>query len=82
MRCSSCYASNPAWTGICPSCGEPTNPIRLCPNGHILPPGAAECPVCPSMWPQPEPFAGLPQESGAALRLQGGLAQPYGELDQ
>lgn len=60
MKCSSCYADNAAWAAVCVMCGEPVVPVELCANGHILPPGSRDCPICPSMWPDAPPFAGPP----------------------
>jgi hypothetical protein len=58
MRCSECYEANPAWQDLCSRCGKPTLALRLCPNGHLLPPKVTDCPVCPSMWPNAGPFSG------------------------
>lgn len=60
MKCLHCYADNPPWQTLCSACGEPVTPVELCAAGHILPPGVRECPLCPTLWPSPPPFAGPP----------------------
>jgi hypothetical protein len=58
MKCSSCYADNALWAQVCVLCGQPIVPIEVCANGHILPPGSRECPICPSTWPAAASFSG------------------------
>lgn len=60
MKCSSCYADNDAWATVCSSCGQAVRRLELCPAGHLLPPGEHECPICPSLWPAVDAFAGPP----------------------
>jgi hypothetical protein len=71
MKCSNCYADNPAWQAICSACGQPVVPIELCASGHVLPPGVRECPICPSMWPEVAAFVGPPVLRGV-LWIEGG----------
>lgn len=75
MKCSSCYADNAAWASVCVMCGRAVLPIEFCPNGHILPPGERDCPVCPAQaWPE------APAWSGPA-RLRGVLVFEGAFLD-
>ena len=60
MKCSHCYAENQPWATVCSSCGQSVLRLEICPAGHLLPPGAHECPICPSLWPEVESFAGPP----------------------
>ena len=60
MKCSHCYVENPPWSTVCSSCGQPVLRLEICPQGHLLPPGVQECPVCPSLWPEVSSFAGPP----------------------
>jgi hypothetical protein len=60
MKCGVCYADNPYWQEVCSRCGEPVVPVRLCPAGHVLPPGSTECASCSKSWPEVTPFHGLP----------------------
>jgi hypothetical protein len=60
MKCSSCYADNNAWATVCSACGQSVRRLELCPAGHLLPPGEQECPICPSLWPAVDAFAGPP----------------------
>ena len=60
MKCSHCYETNTAWATVCSSCSQPVRRLELCPAGHLLPPGAAECPVCPDLWPDVTAYAGPP----------------------
>ncbi len=73
MKCSACYADNDAWVSVCLMCGEAVVPVELCLNGHILPPGSRECPLCPSMWPEAAPFSGPPVLRGVLLVERGTL---------
>lgn len=58
MKCSHCYAENPAWSTVCSSCSQPLLRLEVCSRGHLLPPGEHECPICPSLWPEVSAFAG------------------------
>jgi hypothetical protein len=87
VKCGSCYAGNAAWAAVCVMCGEPVVPVELCANGHILPPGSRDCPVCPSMWPDVAPFVGPPLlrgvlwvERGRLKEGESGRALPYLEV--
>jgi len=78
MKCSSCYADNDAWVTVCIMCGDPVVPVELCDNGHILPPGARECPLCPSMWPDVSTFSGPGVLRGILLVERGRLENEAG----
>ena len=87
MKCSACYADNAAWTQICVMCGQPVVAVELCVNGHILPPGSRECPICPSMWPEAPAFSGPPLlrgvlvlESGRIVERRTGAEQSFIEI--
>ena len=67
MKCSHCYAENPPWSTVCSSCSQPVHRLEICFQGHLLPPGVQECPVCPSLWPEISAFAGPALLRGAAL---------------
>jgi len=58
MKCSHCYADNKAWATVCEACGQAVQRLETCPLGHLLPPGGRDCPVCPSLWPEVDAFAG------------------------
>lgn len=60
MKCSNCYGENPTWSTVCSSCGQPVLRLEICSQGHLLPPGVQQCPICPSQWPDISPFAGPP----------------------
>ncbi len=74
MKCSQCYAENPPWATVCSSCGQSVLRLEICPGGHLLPPGVRECEVCPSLWPEVEPFAGPPVLRGFLWVVKGRLA--------
>ncbi len=73
MKCAACYEENPPWQAVCSRCGQHTRALQLCPSGHLLPPGVEDCPVCPSMWPDPGPFKGAPILRGIAWVESGHL---------
>jgi len=60
MKCSHCYGENQPWATVCSSCGQSVLRLEFCPADHLLPPGVQECPICPSLWPEVESFAGPP----------------------
>ena len=78
MKCSVCYHENPAWQKICTYCGQAAVALQLCPSGHLLAPDQADCPVCPSMWPESDPFAGPPILRGILWVDHGKLRTPDG----
>ncbi len=73
MRCSACYAENPPWATICTDCGKAVLRLEFCAGGHLLPPGAQECPVCPHLWPEVTAFDGAPLLRGILLVEKGRL---------
>lgn len=71
MKCSQCYADNPPWATVCHACGLSVCRLELCPAGHLLPPGAGDCPVCPDLWPETASFSG-PAILRGLLWVEGG----------
>jgi len=73
MKCSHCYADNQSFATICAKCGQAILRLEVCPMGHLLPPGEQDCPICPSMWPEVDSFAGPPLLRGFLLVESGRL---------
>jgi len=73
MKCSACYADNPAYLKRCRVCGEPTRAVEFCTNGHILNPITGECAACRVMWPDLSKFHGAPVLRGALWMERGDL---------
>lgn len=89
MKCSTCYSENPPWAAVCAVCGGKVLPLEFCLNGHLLPPGVRECPVCPNEWPEVPGYAGPPVlrgvlwvERGAVVArdAEGETELPYVEV--
>lgn len=78
MRCSSCYAENPAYLKRCPACGEPTRALEFCENGHLLAPDGGECAACVLKWPEVPPFQGAPVLRGVLWMEDGQLRSASG----
>lgn len=74
MKCSHCYSDNQPWATVCSACGQSVLRLEFCPRGHLLPPGVRDCPVCPSLWPEVDAFAGPPVLRGLLWVEQGRLA--------